>query len=578
MAKLRDLSIKIKLMYIFLVLLIFLLVSNNIILLKFLKNEMDHFIKNAKAELNFNKSYDLLKYKSLTSDSLLIFYELLDNQSELILTNQKFLKELDAGWAGVKKLSEFETFDDIKDIAYHFSGEETILIRGSYIKNLTLDEGVRPGIKSELEKVYKLNGFVKRLISYNGKIYYEIFKPVSAINGDKYLFYSLCELGMDFIQRVSKVTQRELSLYSGGNLVYSTVPVFAAQNTDKSRVFDEIFSGKSLYYEKVNTDAGNYEIVYFPIRNYIGEKIGMLGVTNSEYFFEKLLNKMDLSEKKFFVNMGFSLIIISLMVFFFGFLAITVLVSYMAKPLKSIGATVEEILNGNLDKKVKVESRDELGRLGDKINKMSTNLQLMEKVKNEFLAKNTQELLYPLNGIIEISESLGQEDFGRLNKLQKRNLKIISKSGKTLLAIVDKMMDFSSLRKDEKPLQFAPVNVSKVADEVILSLSHLIKNKDVVLVNNVPEKFPLVNADRKELYNILSNLVENAIKFTKNGSIMVSSGFKGDMAEISVEDTGVGIPNKDFKRIFKSFEQVGLSHDSELGGTGLGFGHNQRTC
>ena len=571
MARLRNLSIKIKLMFIFLILLIFLLVSNNIILLRYLKNEMDYFIKNAKNELSLNKSYDLLKYKRLTLDSFLLFYELLDNQSDFILTNQKFLRELDIKSEGIKKLSEFEVFEDIKDKIYHFSGENTKFISGSYIQSPILDESIRPGIKDELEMVYKSDGVVKRLISYNGKIYYEIFKPVRTISGDKYLFYALCELGMEFVQRIAKLTQRELSIYSGGDLVYSTVPVFSAKNTDKSKIFNEILSGRSLYYEKVNTDSGNYEIVYFPIRNYIGEKIGMLGVTNNEYFFEKLLNKMDLSEKNFFVNMGLSLMVVSLMVFFLGFLAITVLVSYMAKPLKSIGATVEEILNGNLDKKVKVESRDEFGRLGDKINKMSTNLKLMEKVKNEFLAKNTEELLYPLNGIIEISESLGEENFGRLNKLQKRNLKIISKSGKTLLTIVDKMMDFSSLRKEEQPLQFAPVNVSKVVDEVILSLSHLIKNKDVVLVNNVPEKYPLVNADIKELYHILSNLVENAIKFTKNGSIMVRSGFKEGMAEISVEDTGVGIPNKDFKRIFKSFEQVGISRDSELGGTGLGL-------
>ena len=158
-----------------------------------------------------NKSYDLLKYKRLTSDSFLLFYELLDNQSELILTNQKFLIELDAEGGGIKKLSEFEAFEDIKDVAYNFSGENAKLISGSYIQSLALEKNIRPGIGDELEKIYKLDGIVKRLISYNDKIYYEIFKPVSSISGEKYLFYALCELGTDFIQRISKVTQRELS-------------------------------------------------------------------------------------------------------------------------------------------------------------------------------------------------------------------------------------------------------------------------------------------------------------------------------------------------------------------------------
>ena len=142
----------------------------------------------------------------------------------------------------------------------------------------------------------------------------------------------------------------------------------------------------------------------------------------------KLLDKIDVSERNFFVNMGFSLVVASLMVFFFGFLAITVLASYMSKPLKSIGETVEDILNGNLDKMVEVESQDEFGVLGNKINEMTANLKLIENMKNEFLTRNTAELMSPLNGIIEISESLEEESFGRLNKLQKRNLKIIIKS------------------------------------------------------------------------------------------------------------------------------------------------------
>jgi len=569
--RLRDLSIKIKLMFIFLILLVVLLIANNILLFNYLKSEMSTFIKKSKNELSINKSYDLLKYDRLTADSFSFFYEILEDQLGLIFSNREFMGELQRGSFDVSDVSEFRGFKDVKDDIYYFAKRNAKFVTLDYISSQKSDSIFRPGIKDELKKVYSLNGVVNRLVGYNGKIYYEIFKPIELGNGKKYLFYALCEFGEEFIDRISKITQRGLSIYGEGNLIYSTVDKFSSKDMNKQNVYEKILSGSSLYYEKLNIDEEKYEVVYFPIRNYIGEKIGMIAVTNNEYFFEKLLDKIDVSERNFFVNMGFSLVVASLMVFFFGFLAITVLASYMSKPLKSIGETVEDILNGNLDKMVEVESQDEFGVLGNKINEMTANLKLIENMKNEFLTRNTAELMSPLNGIIEISESLEEESFGRLNKLQKRNLKIIIKSGKTLLAIIDKMIDFSNLRKENDPLKIEPVNASKVVDEVVLSVSHFLKAKDVVLVNNVPEQFPLVKADRKELFHILSNLVENAIKFTKSGSILISGKIKGDMVEISVEDTGVGIPTKDFERIFKSFEQVGISKESELGGTGLGL-------
>lgn len=211
-------------------------------------------------------------------------------------------------------------------------------------------------------------------------------------------------------------------------------------------------------------------------------------------------------------------------------------------------------------------------------------LQRMDKLKDEFLANTSHELRTPLNGIIGIAESMIDGATGSLSQPQINNLSLIVSSGRRLTQLVNDILDFSKLKHQNIDLQIQPVGVREIT-EIILTLSqHLIHNKPLELINNIPPNLPPANADENRLQQILYNLIGNAIKFTENGTIEISAKLLTKETEqlsdensskqylaISVKDTGIGISKEKFEIIFESFEQADGSTSRIYGGTGLGL-------
>lgn len=211
-------------------------------------------------------------------------------------------------------------------------------------------------------------------------------------------------------------------------------------------------------------------------------------------------------------------------------------------------------------------------------------LQRMDKLKDEFLANTSHELRTPLNGIIGIAESMIDGATGPLSQPQINNLSLVVSSGRRLTQLVNDILDFSKLKHQNIALQIQPVGVREIT-EVILTLSqHLINNKPLELINNIPPNLPPANADENRLQQILYNLIGNAIKFTETGTIEISAKLLTRETEqvsdetstkqylaISVKDTGIGILKEKLEIIFESFEQADGSTSRIYGGTGLGL-------
>jgi two-component system sensor histidine kinase ChiS len=208
-----------------------------------------------------------------------------------------------------------------------------------------------------------------------------------------------------------------------------------------------------------------------------------------------------------------------------------------------------------------------VGSLRDFIEK----LERLDKLKDEFLANTSHELRTPLNGIIGIAESLHDGAAGSLANAMRANLAMIIMSGKRLSGLVDDILDFSKLKTSTLDLLIKPANIRVIAD-IVLTLSRpLIGGKTLELTNAIDDNFPFVDADENRLQQILHNLVGNAIKFTHSGTVTVSAGSSSDMAQISVSDTGIGIPGDRLNRIFMPFEQADGSISRKYGGTGIGL-------
>ena len=207
-------------------------------------------------------------------------------------------------------------------------------------------------------------------------------------------------------------------------------------------------------------------------------------------------------------------------------------------------------------------------------------LRQADKLKDEFLANTSHELRTPLNGIIGLAESLVDGIAGELNDSMRYNLSMIVSSGKRLANLVNDILDFSQLRYKEIELQLKPVDVREVVEVVIMLSKPLIgEEKKLQLINSIPPDLPLVNADENRLQQVLYNLIGNGIKFTEEGSVVVSAeerhkhvnGERQSLVAIIVSDSGIGIPETKLERIFESFEQGEGSVAREYGGTGLGL-------
>ncbi|MBD0343095.1 MAG: hybrid sensor histidine kinase/response regulator, partial [Microcoleus sp. Co-bin12] len=209
----------------------------------------------------------------------------------------------------------------------------------------------------------------------------------------------------------------------------------------------------------------------------------------------------------------------------------------------------------------------------------NTELQRLDKLKDEFLANTSHELRTPLNGIIGIAESLIDGATGQLPEPTNFNLALISSSGKRLSSLINDLLDFSQLKHKTIQLQIKPVGMREIVS-VILSVSQpLVGKKKLQLINSVASELPPIAADENRLQQILYNLIGNAIKFTESGTVEVSAELVTGNAQsppnsqlaITVSDTGIGIAEDKLERIFESFEQADGSTAREYGGTGLGL-------
>jgi len=209
--------------------------------------------------------------------------------------------------------------------------------------------------------------------------------------------------------------------------------------------------------------------------------------------------------------------------------------------------------------------------LTKELEKKNVALSQLDTLKNEFLANTSHELKTPLNGIIGIAESLIAGVTGRLPEKTRENLSLLASSGRRLAGLINDILDVSRLRNRDIRLRRQPVDMRTLANTVMTVMKPLTEGRPVLLHNDIPPSFSAVWGDEDRLQQVLYNLIGNAVKFTDHGEIRISAVRRDSMIEISVADTGMGIPKENQEAIFGSFEQVNTSDTRLHGGTGLGL-------
>ena len=193
--------------------------------------------------------------------------------------------------------------------------------------------------------------------------------------------------------------------------------------------------------------------------------------------------------------------------------------------------------------------------------------------KTRFLANVSHELRTPLNAIIGFSEMLGAEVFGPLGDARQREyVHLIHESGSHLLQVVNDILDMSKIEAGSFDVAPEPFDLLNLIDGVRQMMSHQAEERGLTLKLAGGFDLPEVVADRRACKQILINLLSNAVKFTdRGGSVSLGARREGELVAIFVRDTGIGIAEKDLRRLGTPFVQADSGYDRRHEGTGLGL-------
>jgi two-component system phosphate regulon sensor histidine kinase PhoR len=200
-----------------------------------------------------------------------------------------------------------------------------------------------------------------------------------------------------------------------------------------------------------------------------------------------------------------------------------------------------------------------------------TRLRQLEQVRKDFVANVSHEIKTPLASIKAFAETLRT---GAIDDPANRKefVEVIEKDADRMTRLVDDLLELSSIESGRRAPNFESIALAECAQGVAVSLAPLAERKQVRIEIRIPNDLPPLRADKGQLRQVLTNLLDNAIKFNKDkGGVTVTASADQRVVTVVVQDTGSGIPAEDLPRIFERFYRVDKARSRELGGTGLGL-------
>ncbi len=257
------------------------------------------------------------------------------------------------------------------------------------------------------------------------------------------------------------------------------------------------------------------------------------------------------------------------------FLIVLVVVYSMSaritRPLKALNNASKAIANGHFDRRVALSEVNEIGELGDSFNKMAESIEHLEDMRSSFVANVSHDLRTPMT---TISGFVGGILDGTIPP-EKQNwyLSIVLDETKRLSRLVTDLLDLSKIEKGNFTLEIRELDINELLRLAIIKAEKRITEKDIHLTVNFQADNLRVMADKDNIQRVLTNLIDNAIKFTDDGGFMdISTGITDkNKAFVSIQNSGMGIDQEDLIHVFDRFYKSDKSRSLDKNGTGLGL-------
>jgi len=243
----------------------------------------------------------------------------------------------------------------------------------------------------------------------------------------------------------------------------------------------------------------------------------------------------------------------------------------ITEPLYKLAKGTKIIGKGDLKHVIDIKSRDEIGELASAFNQMTNDLKELDILKTQFLTTTSHELKTPITPIIIQSQMLLEGSLGHLTKKQKKSADIILRNMEHLNKLISDILDISKIQSARLKLVSSKAQIGVCIKETIENMKPAANQKKIIFITKIAA-LPKITFDKGRIEQVLTNLINNAIKFTpEKGKIMIESAKQGDSIIVKVKDIGMGIKKENLNKIFKPFAQVAPSYAINQKGTGLGL-------
>lgn len=295
------------------------------------------------------------------------------------------------------------------------------------------------------------------------------------------------------------------------------------------------------------------------------------GITAHVDFSTQLISQeMDSSLRQasanFFIILSFA--------FAVGCMGILIITRFVIKPIQLMAEAARMIGSGRLGHRIPVTSGDEMGMLATEFNEMANKLKEFDEMKRDFVSGITHDLRSPVTGI-ELSADLIKElaekhDYGKIPE----QLFSIGEHSQRLNRFIDSLLEISKIESGKMTLDIKTVNLEELTDRAVRSLKAYAGQKGIKMEFVVEQTIPDTRGDPDRLYQVLANIIGNAVKFTNAGSVSVHIQAADGWQKVRVCDTGIGIPGHEIKNLFSKFYRISSGrqgYPSSRQGTGLGL-------